>query len=599
MAKIKRASVEETGNVSHKQLEYYMQEMQYLRQEGKVFALAYPQLAGELGIDEEHFHDPHLGRLMQSFAFMTARISQKIEEQFEYINQSLLQVLGPRFLYDIPPFVILQFLPSEKNHGFYISDRSLVTQKLEIDDSESAEKKQLDINVHTVYPIKVTGAHIESAEIRAGSDFYLSCKHALKMKISDIDTNKLRVFIDSNYIESIKMYRLLFDTQHNKSFKPNKHGIKHIINDKVESTEVRISITGFDQNEYLYSNGQIEDKKFADLFDFFAYYKKFMFFDLEFSKNDLVIAEQQGYLELIFPLSDNVHAHGFNISAGIFKFNCTPAVNLFKRETSPIQSNPYDTFLDVYSSDNNYQIHSIHSVSGYIRTDEGYEQKGYKNYFESTINTSSWVSRKINNQFQLGLIQTLSSVDTDSNNSNNVEEYEDDIETLIPYAMYYNRDLSYTLLGSVDDPQEAKESWFLDESISGLKITNISTFTSAIPGIEVTKYSSVVRMLNTRYALNELERHNVNKVLQDILVLFAHMNSNHAGVEKYIINIEVNNTVIHKRIGGMLCPIPGLKYLISYDTHKHQAYLFALVFGHFLRKNGSLGMEVEFELQAV
>lgn len=588
MAKTKRSSVEQAGSVSHKQLEYYMQEMQYLRQEGKVFALAYPQLAGELGIDAEHFHDPHLGRLMQSFAFMTARISQKIEEQFEYINQSLLQVLGPRFLYDVPPFVMLQLLPSEKNHGFYISDRSLVTQKLEIDDSESEEKKQLEINVHTVYPIKITGADIESAEIRAGSDFYLSCKHALKIKIKDIDSSKLRVFIDSNYIESIKMYRLLFDT----SFKQ----IKHITNDKVEPTEVSINITGFDQNEYLYSNGHIEDKKFADLFDFFAYYKKFMFFDLEFSKNDLIIAEHQGYLELIMPLSDNVHTHGFNISADMFKFNCTPAVNLFKRETSPIQSNPYDTFLDVYSADNDYQIHSIHSVLGYVRTDEGYEQKGYKNYFESAINTSSWISRKINDQFQLGLIQTLSSIDADLSNA---EEYEDDIETLIPYAMYYNKDLSYTLLGSVDDPEEAKESWFLDESISGLKIRNINTFTSAISGIEVTKYSSVVRMLNTRYALNELERHNVNKVLQDILVLFAHMNTNHAGIEKYIINIEVSNTVVHKRIGGMLCPIPGLKYTISYDTHKHQAYLFALVFGHFLRKNGSLGMEVEFELQSV
>ena len=61
--------------INHEELlEYYRRELTYLRRRGADFAERYPKVAGRLEIGLDECPDPHVERLLEAFAFLTARL---------------------------------------------------------------------------------------------------------------------------------------------------------------------------------------------------------------------------------------------------------------------------------------------------------------------------------------------------------------------------------------------------------------------------------------------------------------------------------------------------------------------------------------------
>ena len=63
-------------------LEYYKRELTYLRRMGIAFAEQYPKVAGRLELGLDQCPDPHIERLIEAFAFLTARIQYNLESEF-------------------------------------------------------------------------------------------------------------------------------------------------------------------------------------------------------------------------------------------------------------------------------------------------------------------------------------------------------------------------------------------------------------------------------------------------------------------------------------------------------------------------------------
>jgi type VI secretion system protein ImpG len=55
-------------------LEYYNRELQFVREMGAEFAASYPRIASRLGMDGLECADPYVERLLEGFAFLTARV---------------------------------------------------------------------------------------------------------------------------------------------------------------------------------------------------------------------------------------------------------------------------------------------------------------------------------------------------------------------------------------------------------------------------------------------------------------------------------------------------------------------------------------------
>jgi type VI secretion system protein ImpG len=85
---------------------YYQDELAYLREMGRDFARIYPEAAHFVG---EASQDPDVERLLEGFAFLTARVRQKLEDELPELTHTLLETFFPHYLRPIPSFTVIQF----------------------------------------------------------------------------------------------------------------------------------------------------------------------------------------------------------------------------------------------------------------------------------------------------------------------------------------------------------------------------------------------------------------------------------------------------------------------------------------------------------
>ena len=90
-------------------LRSYWRELAYLRRMGAAFAETYPKVAGRLELGADVSPDPHVERLIESFAFLTARIQQNLDSEFPEIAVELLNILHPHYLSPVPSMSVAAF----------------------------------------------------------------------------------------------------------------------------------------------------------------------------------------------------------------------------------------------------------------------------------------------------------------------------------------------------------------------------------------------------------------------------------------------------------------------------------------------------------
>lgn len=92
-------------------LRYYDRELRHLRELGGEFAREFPKIAGRIALDEFACADPYVERLLEGFAFLTARVQVKLDAEFPRFTQNLLETIYPHFLCPTPSMLVAQFQP--------------------------------------------------------------------------------------------------------------------------------------------------------------------------------------------------------------------------------------------------------------------------------------------------------------------------------------------------------------------------------------------------------------------------------------------------------------------------------------------------------
>src|SRR5690348_2533318 len=90
---------------------FYESELSYIRQMAADFARERPKIADRLLVDREtgKSTDPHVERLIEAFAFLTARVQLKLHDEFPELTEALLGTLYPHYLAPIPSMAVVQF----------------------------------------------------------------------------------------------------------------------------------------------------------------------------------------------------------------------------------------------------------------------------------------------------------------------------------------------------------------------------------------------------------------------------------------------------------------------------------------------------------
>ena len=90
-------------------LPYYNRELDALRGLAGEFAAAHPKIAGRLRLTTDSVDDPHVARLLEGLAFLTARVHHRLDDEFPELTDALLGVLYPHYLAPMPSCAIAQF----------------------------------------------------------------------------------------------------------------------------------------------------------------------------------------------------------------------------------------------------------------------------------------------------------------------------------------------------------------------------------------------------------------------------------------------------------------------------------------------------------
>ncbi len=92
-------------------LRYYENELRHIREMAAEFGALHPLVAGQLRLRNDGCEDPFVERLLEGFAFLAARVHQKLESDFPVFTQSLLETVYPAMLCPVPSMGIVELQP--------------------------------------------------------------------------------------------------------------------------------------------------------------------------------------------------------------------------------------------------------------------------------------------------------------------------------------------------------------------------------------------------------------------------------------------------------------------------------------------------------
>ena len=90
-------------------VESYLAELAALREHGRELASRYPDLAGQLDIGPRRSRDPHVERVVESSAFLAARLRLLVESQASELPHAVLGLLAPTLVEPVPSMAVVRF----------------------------------------------------------------------------------------------------------------------------------------------------------------------------------------------------------------------------------------------------------------------------------------------------------------------------------------------------------------------------------------------------------------------------------------------------------------------------------------------------------
>ena len=94
--------------IDNKLLNAYVDELEALRLHGRELARLYPDVAARLDIGPRRSRDPHVERVVESAAFLAARLRMQVENQSNELPMAMLALLAPSLLEPVPAMAVAE-----------------------------------------------------------------------------------------------------------------------------------------------------------------------------------------------------------------------------------------------------------------------------------------------------------------------------------------------------------------------------------------------------------------------------------------------------------------------------------------------------------
>jgi len=356
---------------------YYEEELRYLYESGKEFAKAHPDRAQFLNIDSVGDRDPYVERLFEGFAFLAARIREKLDDSFPQLTEGIINLLWPQLLQEIPSTAIVQFSPRVG----LLQETKILPRGSEVLSNPVGPESQVCRFITTqdvpLSPVSLTG--VEKETDTKGNEI-LTFHFQLDPGASwnSCSFKSLRLYLHAEFPTALMLHENLTTSILKAQLTVNNRQC-------TVDLEPSSAITpgGLSSDNALLPGDQRSFWGFSLLREYFVYPEKFLFLDLNgFDTLPFCDPEPQSFTYTVTLTKSFTADKPF--ASENFKLFCSPVVNLSLQETEPVTrdglKSEYYITANV-SAPQSVHTHSIVSVTGIDRvTGERYDYEPLYNF---------------------------------------------------------------------------------------------------------------------------------------------------------------------------------------------------------------------------
>src|SRR5690554_6614022 len=371
-------------------LPHYERELAFLRRYGREFAERYPKIAGRLLLSADGSQDPHVERLIESFALLSARVSKKLEDDYPEFTDALLEVMYPHYLRPFPSCSIARFDmgPAAAKLGAPVR----IARGTQL---QSRPVKGVNCRFRTAYDVDLLPLAVAHAEYRAVADApmatTLPAGSGARVSIG-VELLSDQVSFDGLGVDALRLF-----VNGEPSFCA---ALRDALGLRVRAAYVEadgdgrwrpqaeepLTPVGFDEEESLVDFPARSHPAYRLLTELFAFPEKFGFSDLALAPV-AAGASRRFTLHLVLCATRADESAG-RLLEGMGPDNlllgCTPVVNLFAQHGEPIRVTHRAATYPVVADARRafaYEVHSIDSVRRIRQTPQGEQVQEFRPFY--------------------------------------------------------------------------------------------------------------------------------------------------------------------------------------------------------------------------
>lgn len=378
----------------------YLGELAYLHTAGAAFAHRHPQVARRLALEENGSADPHVERLVESFAFLTARLQHQIDAEFPEIPAALLGVLYPHLVAPVPSSAIAEFHPDPEQ------SRALMGVSVKVGTTLFATAGQgaATVRFRTCAPLTLWPLELGACELQSPAQYaFLDDRHdvatVLRLRIeclgkrsfAEFAPTVLRFHLHGGPGVAATLYRLLLDAALDIAILPDGAATPAAW---LPASALRP--TGFNDDEAALPHPSNAHQGYRLLQEYSCFPEKFRFVELS-GLSGWGFGTSADVLILLRERPASV----LRLDPGSLRLNCVPMVNLFRQISEPVRLDHLKTEYRLVPDsrwERSTEIHSVLKVSATAAGDD--ETRVFHPYYSATHAIRSgetpafWIARR-------------------------------------------------------------------------------------------------------------------------------------------------------------------------------------------------------------
>lgn len=329
-------------------LDYYNQELVYMREMSSEFATLHPKIARRLGMQGVEVADPFVERLLEGFSFMSARMRIKLDAEFPRFSERLLEVMCPNYVSPTPSIAVAQLHPSitegDFSKGHRIARGSAFHAKVPPGEVTACEfRSTQDV---TLWPLEIEQARLGGTPpdipglerylpptVQVQGSLRLTLRVQGELNVCDLEgLDELPIYLGGEEGVASRLFELLH-TSAAASFIGTPGAISqnpHVV------TENALMPVGLEPGEGALPLAWNTLHGHNLVHEYFACPSRFYFFSLRSLAPGLARVKGQR-VEIVLLLTKSPAALASLVDAQQFALHCTPVVNLFPKRTDRVE----------------------------------------------------------------------------------------------------------------------------------------------------------------------------------------------------------------------------------------------------------------------